>query len=220
MSKAVMISIRPKWCEKIARGGKTIEVRKTRPKLDTPFKCYIYCTQASVRYQTICGCHVLNSDELYRHPEQGIKHGDSIELMLCENYTKDNFLNGKVIGEFTCDQIYEIRKRGIHENFDYCYLSLNGWGNDDIEAEIKAISASCVSKEELNAYGAKVPFLYCWHISDLKIYDKLKELGEFSPPFENCIDKVCDEFGCASCENGGHIKRPPQSWCYVDDANA
>lgn len=83
MSKAVMISIRPKWCEKIARGEKTIEVRKTRPKLETPFKCYIYCTQASVRYQTICGCHVLNSDELYRHPEQGIKHGDSIELMLC-----------------------------------------------------------------------------------------------------------------------------------------
>ena len=44
MSKAVMLSIRPKWVEKIANGEKTIEVRKTRPKLDTPFKCYIYCT--------------------------------------------------------------------------------------------------------------------------------------------------------------------------------
>lgn len=72
MSKSVMLSIRPKWCEKIASGEKTIEVRKTKPKLDTPFKCYIYCTQASVKYQTICGCKVLNSDELYRHPEQGI----------------------------------------------------------------------------------------------------------------------------------------------------
>lgn len=40
MSKAVLISIRPKWCEKIINGDKTIEVRKTRPKLDTPFKCY------------------------------------------------------------------------------------------------------------------------------------------------------------------------------------
>lgn len=46
MSKAVMLSIRPKWCEKIASGEKTIEVRKTRPKLDTPFKCYIYCSQS------------------------------------------------------------------------------------------------------------------------------------------------------------------------------
>ena len=45
MSKAVLISIRPKWCEKIASGEKTIEVRKTRPKLQTPFKCYIYCPE-------------------------------------------------------------------------------------------------------------------------------------------------------------------------------
>lgn len=44
MDKSVLISIRPKWCEKIASGEKTIEVRKTRPKMNTPFKCYIYCT--------------------------------------------------------------------------------------------------------------------------------------------------------------------------------
>jgi len=48
MSKAVLISIRPKWCEKIINGDKTIEVRKTRPKMSTPFKCYIYCTQSGV----------------------------------------------------------------------------------------------------------------------------------------------------------------------------
>lgn len=46
--KSVLISIRPKWCEKIARGEKTIEVRKTRPKLQTPFKCYIYRTKGTV----------------------------------------------------------------------------------------------------------------------------------------------------------------------------
>ena len=42
--KSVLISIQPKWCELIASGKKTIEVRKTRPKLETPFKVYIYCT--------------------------------------------------------------------------------------------------------------------------------------------------------------------------------
>lgn len=47
MGKAVLISIRPEWVEKIARGEKTVEVRKTRPKLGTPFKCYIYCTQGN-----------------------------------------------------------------------------------------------------------------------------------------------------------------------------
>ena len=48
MKKAVLISIRPKWCQKIANGEKTIEIRKTRPRLETPFKCYIYCTQGGV----------------------------------------------------------------------------------------------------------------------------------------------------------------------------
>lgn len=186
MSKAVMISIRPKWCGKICSGEKTIEVRKTSPKLETPFKCYIYRTKRTVS-------HIIN--------------GEWVQMEV----------GGTVIGEFTCDRIYKIGKRGIPENFDYCYLSLNEWGNDDIETEIKAISASCVSKEKLNAYGAKAPFLYGWHISDLKIYDTLKDVSEFSRPFENCIDKVCDEFGCASCENGGYIKRPPQSWCYVEE---
>ena len=42
--KSVLISINPTWCEKIVGGEKTIEVRKTRPKMTTPFKCYIYCT--------------------------------------------------------------------------------------------------------------------------------------------------------------------------------
>ena len=46
--RAVLISIRPKWVEKIIRGEKTLEVRKTRPKLETPFKCYIYCTNSGV----------------------------------------------------------------------------------------------------------------------------------------------------------------------------
>ena len=45
--KAVLISIQPKWCELIASGKKTVEVRKSRPKLETPFKVYIYCTQAT-----------------------------------------------------------------------------------------------------------------------------------------------------------------------------
>lgn len=42
--KSVLISIKPKWCEKIANGKKTIEVRKSAPK-EVPFKAYIYCTK-------------------------------------------------------------------------------------------------------------------------------------------------------------------------------
>lgn len=75
MRKAVLISIRPAWCQKIANGEKTIEVRKNRPKLAPPFKCYIYCTQA-------------------KYP-----HEDFIET----EYPKPQFYGGgKIIGEFTC----------------------------------------------------------------------------------------------------------------------
>lgn len=51
MSKAVLISIRPEWVEKILSGEKTLEVRKTRPKLETPFKVYIYCTAGNLSYE-------------------------------------------------------------------------------------------------------------------------------------------------------------------------
>ena len=48
MAKAVLISIRPEWAEKILFGKKTLEVRKTRPCLEMPFKCYIYYTKGTM----------------------------------------------------------------------------------------------------------------------------------------------------------------------------
>lgn len=51
MVKAVLISIRPEWVKKILDGEKTLEVRKTRPKLEAPFKVYIYCTAGNLSYE-------------------------------------------------------------------------------------------------------------------------------------------------------------------------
>ena len=48
-NKEVLLSIKPKYCELVASGQKTIEVRKTRPKIETPFKCCIYCTKEFYR---------------------------------------------------------------------------------------------------------------------------------------------------------------------------
>lgn len=189
MSKAVMISIRPKWCEKICNGEKTIEVRKTRPKLETPFKCYIYCTKAEERLIGI----LKDGDENYGE----IYHGKPVFIKLDEGSVCDMWgKRKKVIGEFTCDDIYEI---------DPTKTIGAGFAED-----------SCVSSRDIHEYlGGQTG--YGWHISGLKIYDTPKDLSKFSRPFENCIDKVCDEFGCASCENGGYIKRQPQSWCYVEE---
>ena len=83
--KAVLMSIQPKWCELIASGKKTVEVRKTQPKLEVPFKVYIYETKDK-RYENIGVC--------------GWK----------KDGTKYIFKNhcGKVIGEFVCDAIFPL----------------------------------------------------------------------------------------------------------------
>lgn len=223
-NKSVLISIRPEWCELIANGEKTVEVRKTKPKLKTPFKSYIYCTKPDKAHQTVCGCMVLNSDELYRHPKQGIKYGDSIELMLCDDYTKDNFLDGKIIGEFVCDEIEELKRNTVF-NAPALY------------------SQSCLTRDEYFGYiGNKTA--YIWHISDLKIYDKPKELSEFcctdNNAIKNCKHRlrmgqpeyitkhggwIKGSYGCLKngetewCENciSKPLKRAPQSWCYVEE---
>ena len=75
--KSVLISIKPKWVERIASGQKTIEVRKTAPQLQVPFKCYIYETKGQYVKFT---------------------HGA---------HTKYGYGRGKVIGEFICDKVDE-----------------------------------------------------------------------------------------------------------------
>lgn len=176
MSKAVLISIRPEWVEKILSGEKTVEVRKSRPRLEAPFKCYIYCTKGRKPW-------VLDG-------VPGIRQ------------------DGNVVAEFTCDRIDIIWRRGIPSNYDYCYLSLDDWGNDDIETEIRDIRGSCIPKEMLNAYAGKTPALYAWHISGLKIYGNPKKLSEFT--------RLEIKKFWVSEEN---IARPPQSWCYVEELN-
>ena len=95
MGRAVLISIRPKWCEKIVGGEKTIEVRKTRPKLDTPFKCYIYCT--------LQGCN-----EFFR-----VDLGGDVAKW---NRGKWADRKGKVIGEFICDAITRVNICGFWDD--------------------------------------------------------------------------------------------------------
>lgn len=189
--KSVLISIKPKWCELIANGKKTIEVRKTRPKCAVPFKCYIYCTK-----------------------DKGISFWTGKRYAYADDRSHNLFDvcgNGKVIGEFICNKIdrlevcgYDNRNtelRRVDDNLtaydlDYDYLNRCQLSLDNL-------------KKYSNGGG-----LYGWHISDLVIYDKPKELSEFGKPVichrgiqkDNCN-------GCWDCE----IKRPPQSWCYCEE---
>lgn len=206
--KAVMLSIQPRWCEKIASGEKTVEVRKTRPKIETPFKCYIYCTLPPKEELFMHGCIREYANELIRLQDGRIVYDYGMRLC-CDPedrpYSQDNFLCKKVIGEFVCDRIEDMR---------------------DIEQD-----PTCLSIEEWLKYtdGHK-GIVYGWHISDLVIYDKPKELSEF---YHYCgDDPKCDgckylysesnesvglyEECCSPVEGCKPLTRPPQSWCYVE----
>lgn len=196
--KSVMISIKPYWVFLIIAKTmgwnidkeKTVEVRKTYPQDDEWDKVgKIYCTKDKKSFNHI--------------PK---KYQPFMEKFL-----------GKVIGEFVCDRIDTTRKRGIDDNFDYCYLSLDKWGNDDIEPEITAVKNSCVLKDDLNDYGKNSRMLYGWHISNLKLYDKPKGLGEFEKPCNRNCFTPCPHYRGKEyeCEKP-IITRPPQSWCYVE----
>lgn len=199
MSKAVLISIQPKWCEKIANGEKTVEVRKTKPKLEVPFKCYIYCTLPPQTELFTHGCIREYANELIRLQSGEIVYGYGRQLC-CDTehrpYSRDNFLCQKVIGEFVCDRILDCR---------------------DIPIE-----PTCLTVDEWLKYtdGHKGP-VYGWHISNLQIYDYPKELSEFMKPCEN--DLYCEECAMYSefseqCGNKAlKLTRPPQSWCYVEE---
>ena len=196
MSKAVMLSIRPKWVEKIASGEKTIEVRKTKPKLETPFKCYIYCT--NIRPFLVWG-DVFRGDWFTEFTRiSGYSRAEADKIW--------DVFNGHIAGEFTCDRIYEL-------------APLNHTP-DDIEKQ------ACLTREEIVNYLKGTG--YGWHISDLKIYDAPKKLGEFwrdcleySELSTNCwsCENVCGDGDETDCNTDGqlYLHRAPQSWCYVEE---
>lgn len=187
--KAVLISIRPEWCELIASGKKTVEVRKTRPKLETPFKCYIYCTKPKMITK-----YVFKPEDYpeYMRPKKTVfcKAPDASSPFCSEANG-----NGKVIGEFVCDKI------------DVLFNTDRNPANYMTKVLPSILKNSALSYDEFARYvGSRAPKnnIFGWHISDLIIYDKPKEVGEFHHCGENYhFDPV--------------VIKPPQSWCYVED---
>ena len=206
--KAVLISIQPRHCENICtvigeENGKpiykkTVEVRKKRPKLQTPFKCYIYKSFG--------------------------KKKDNFSRSI-QSY----FNCGKVIGEFVCDRIDKYESEFWDGTKDHAmeqirlsyYADPDDWeceeeldyitGNEvDNPDDCELCKQTCLSYAEIRKYiGTGIKEFYGWHISDLKIYDKPKELGEFTQGYKNTKRYVGVK----------ELTRPPQSWCYVEQLN-
>ena len=189
--KSGLLSIRPEWCGYIAKGEKTVEIRKDKPNLELPFKCYIYCTKSKkMQFWT---------NQRYAYADD---HSHNIF---------DRCGNGKVIGEFVCDEIFPIV---IHEH------------GSILNYNLYHMSDSRVPYEDIATYIGYGNVGYGWCISDLVIYSEPKELDDFW-----AVGK-CPYMGVTGCTNtkydcvrvgsrmdsncGKRIAIPPQKWRYVD----
>lgn len=197
---AVLLSIRPEWCQKIFRGEKTMEIRKNFPKdfRGQPFKCFIYCTKGQ-------------NAGFRMEPDGSILR-----------------LDGTVIGEFTCDKIYKVDKDSVGFNFttpsmDLAIYTLPENNDEEGNAKLKELT-TCMTDAELSEYLGIHPG-YAWHITELKTYETPLDLAAFHLRCENAL-RWCNNGGCAMhierpangncCGNYGlQLNRPPQSWCYV-----
>lgn len=193
--KAVLMSIKPKWVELILNGKKTVEVRKTAPKLETPFKVYVYETK-----------------------------GTSETPIVYEDGYMDFHGRGKVIAEFVCDYKYDLFPFGMGS----C-VELNG---ELVSNEIFC-NLCCLTEQEICDYIGMRDGVGL-HISELKEYDKPKELSKFIRPSNGC----CNEGKCNGCkfldkgldgiieddcladfdtDSYSILRHAPQSWQFVEE---
>lgn len=194
--KSILASIRPRWCEKIFDGSKTLELRKTAPK-ETPFRVYVYCTQGSQYEALVVG-------------------GTGAALFPCFNWKRaipvgGEIGNGMVIGEFVCDAVYKFSS--------VVYL-----GDKQLLSDNEIVRRSCVPRPEIRKYeGTKGPYgLFAWNVTEAKLYDKPRPLTNFHRPCpESLYCESCamhNEHPVPFCGNYAlEIRRPPQSWMYAED---
>lgn len=185
--KAVMISIQPKWVEKIANGEKTIEVRKTAPK-EVPFKAYIYCTKEK-------------------------KQDDIIWAGIFGDRGK---WNGRVIGEFICDRIEMVNAKCSDYGIDLFYHDCltNGclteretekYFNIPEDRDLRAMKGNGYvwHISDLKIYGSP------------KELSEFSRPCSYSGLCFSCKRTSFKKDGNLLCNT--KITRPPQSWMRVED---
>ncbi len=186
--KSVMLSIKPRWCELIASGRKTIEVRKSKPNLETPFKCYIYCTK-----------------------DKGISFWTGKRYAYADDRSHNLFDvcgNGKVIGEFVCDRMDTYDDDTIHA---FSHEDYTRWNDYDLYQ-------SCIHPEDFEKYAADewlygwhISDLVIYD-EPRELSEFLRINRECWYADLGLAKRDCPECKNAEC----FVSRPPQSWCYVE----
>ena len=160
----IMLSVQPKWAEKILKGKKTIEIRKSVPK-DLPCEVLMYVTKGKSQMEW-----------LLRLPtEQAICEWQTVGTAVKNDFIimRDTFhFDAHVVAKFTLNKV---------DTLEHCQ-----WVNQQVEtytprgiiSNFEILDKACLDIVELCAYGKGKP-LYAWHIDELVIFDQPKELSEF-----------------------------------------
>lgn len=211
IKREILLSIKPEHLVKILNGEKTLEIRKTMPKCEVPCRVRLYCTKPTNYYRI--GHMIFNTDDLWYHPvKKTYICDDSYELMCLPDgytYTKDNFLNCKVVGSFILKSVrcFEAQCSAYDQNS--IYEIKGGYSKYLGELQnpnLELLKESCLSSKQLEKYiqdknGDIIDKrFYGWCISDLNILDK---------PFDLWNDGY---FGNPKTKL--RILKAPQSWCY------
>ena len=119
---------------------------------------------------------------------------------------RGGFLTGMVVAKFTLNKVEKINSYFEPEQW---YMTRQLCGR-------KLLEKSCLSFSKLDDYlfGGDG---YAWHIENLEIFDKPKELREFNSikGFTTCEHCLFDIKTC-NCEHCNSLTRAPQSWCYIE----
>lgn len=222
--KSILISIKPEFVEKILNGEKTIEIRKTKPNIELPCKVYIYMTKKRDFFMAN-----RKGEEIWFG--DGLKYDKTEIIKFPKCDVQYWHLLGKVVAEFTLNQIEILWQNNKNKTSTAIVVD-------------KAIfeKQTCMTWEQYCKYhkwkNGKYPNSYAWHIEDLKIYDKPKELSEFYKnnykkiieqlEFDGCDEKHCKyAVGNSFLGDDGYcdysmcpklrLEKPPVNWFYIEN---
>ena len=163
--KAILMSIRPQHVANILNGLKTLEIRRRFPS-DYVGWVYIYCTKDhnNLLHKNCAGIWwVEDKDFQKKNKRLGIE--------------QQPIYNGKVVARFWCDKVEEIHSILVPFTFDQTIIDFYTDTFNDMNDLLKASCLDYYSLEQYLKYSQKG---YAIHITNLEIFDKPKEISEFS----------------------------------------
>ena len=205
--KTILKTFKPQECEQILSGKQSIFVMKSIPKAELPFRVLMCCSKKK-EYRA------LYINEKTARKEIGtistwIKRENELLVNIGTiNEFKAYYAHGKVVAEFIVNNINEIYYAESSTDVGVC-----------VQTNISILKEkSCLSQDEILSYMGNREIIYAWHITDLKVFDKPRELGEFKGkrkvsyyemPYDTKTFKIIERYE--------RLTKAPQNYMYVEE---